>query len=523
MTKQNVTIFLLVLVSISIMAYKIIVLGFSPRMVIPRTSYEVDLNMKINARKNNTSVQTFAPISDAHQKLIYSKVDSSVFNFSTISDSINNKLVWNNPRKSGRKRIGTSWQIIMKKVDYSLPNFVSIPNEVDAADMGWLSDEKLVEVSSKEIDDISKKINIKTDSNVVSIVKKAYIFAADSIKATNFSGNTSALTALKLREGSCNGKSRLMVALVRNRGIPARVIGGIILKKGKKRTTHQWLEVLIGSDWVPFDPLNHHFASIPINYLTLYKGDEAMFKRSANRRFYFNYSIEKYQSQISDTNIKKSKLDIMQIWNTFKEAGISLSLLKILLMIPIGAIVIIIFRNVIGLHTFGTFLPVLIAASYHGTGLFWGNIIFISMLLIGALIRYILDGYSLLHSPKLTIILIFVIVGLIMITLIGIELGNRKLYAASMFPLAILSITIERFSVIIETHGFAKAFNILFSTIIVVSFCYVSMQSVFMQSFFMVFPESFLIIIAISFYLGRWNYIRIMELIRFRKLIFEDK
>ena len=47
-----------------------------------------------------------------------------------------------------------------------------------------------------------------------------------------FKGTTDALTALRLGEASCNGKSRLFVALARAAGIPARLVGGLVLETG---------------------------------------------------------------------------------------------------------------------------------------------------------------------------------------------------------------------------------------------------------------------------------------------------
>ena len=44
------------------------------------------------------------------------------------------------------------------------------------------------------------------------------------------------------------------------------------------------------------------------------------------------------------------------------------------LMLPIGALVVVLFRNVLGVPTFGTFLPALIAASVATTGLLWGMV-----------------------------------------------------------------------------------------------------------------------------------------------------
>lgn len=45
---------------------------------------------------------------------------------------------------------------------------------------------------------------------------------------------------------------------------------------------------------------------------------------------------------------------------------------KVLLMIPLGALVVVFMRNIIGIRTFGTFMPVLIALAFRETELLWG-------------------------------------------------------------------------------------------------------------------------------------------------------
>ena len=118
------------------------------------------------------------------------------------------------------------------------------------------------------------------------------------------------------------------------------------------------MEVFVNGFWVPFDTINDHFAEIPANYLTLYYGDESLFRHSKNINFQYSFTttkkmVPRYDAQDS---LSDSVLNILNLYATFERVGISQDLLKVLLMIPIGALVTVVFRNVIGLETFGTFL-----------------------------------------------------------------------------------------------------------------------------------------------------------------------
>ena len=57
---------------------------------------------------------------------------------------------------------------------------------------------------------------------------------------------------LAARAGTPEGKATLLVALARRLGLPARMVGGLLLTPRGPRA-HTWAEVFIG-DWVPLDP-----------------------------------------------------------------------------------------------------------------------------------------------------------------------------------------------------------------------------------------------------------------------------
>lgn len=522
MNRRIVTIALLCLVCSIVVGYKIKVLGYHPRMVIPVFGYRLLLDMHLDGHGNPVSVTTFVPRSTPMQRISDLQVRSGPFAHATHTDGDNTVASWNADNVTGSVELSMSYLVHNKAVRFRLPDSLSIPTSYGPHYVSFLQATDLIQKDHPEIAALARRLGIHARENAVDITRTAFHYAADSLGSARFSARTDALLALKLREASCNGKSRLMVALLRHRGIPSRLVGGIILETGRKRTTHQWVEARLGDRWVPFCPLNGYFAELPDTYLAVYRGDESMFVRTANVNFKYGFHIRRVMlpRHNRDAVTQASLLNILNLWEMFSRAGIPLELLRILLMIPLGAVVIIIFRNVIGVHTFGTFLPVLIATAYRDTGLLWGHLVFVVVIGVGVLVRLLLDRYRLLHSPKLTIILVSVIVTLILLTVAGIKTGLRSLFGASMFPLAIMAITIERFGIVSEMRGLRHALVVCFWTIVVVTFCYLSMLSIFLQSIVLTFPETLLLIVAASMYLGSWNNLRLSEFIRFRRLIF---
>ncbi len=278
--------------------------------------------------------------------------------------------------------------------------------------------------------------------------------------------------------------------MLRSLDIPVRLTGGLILKTGEKRISHQWVEVLLGRNWVPFDPTNKHFAELPQNYLTFYYGDLPFFQRTSNVNFKYLFKIDRktFPRESNYSDMASHPLNIMNAWELFHKAGLSLELLQIILMIPIGAIVTIIFRNVIGIRTFGTFLPALIASSFRGSGVLWGMITFTGIILGGAVLRSILEKFKMTHTPKLTILLVYVVFALLFIAGFGVTINNMDLAHATFFPLALMAITIERFSLIAQEGSFKDALVMFANTMITVFFVYIVMNSLFLQTMVLAFP-----------------------------------
>src|SRR5262249_9589901 len=68
-----------------------------------------------------------------------------------------------------------------------------------------------------------------------------------------------AAECLQAESGDCAAKSRLLAALLRNRGIAARLVTGVTLTKGPEQRAHYWVEAWVHGRWLPMCPFHHHF------------------------------------------------------------------------------------------------------------------------------------------------------------------------------------------------------------------------------------------------------------------------
>ncbi len=522
MNIKNRIIFVLLVVFSVLVLVKLFVFNYSPATILPETGYRISIDMEVAGHGSEINVRASLPSGNKRQTIFNEKPESGPFNFSLITSHGNRFGYWQHNSLNSRQKFSYSFDVKSKKVSYQLPDKIPITFNDDKRLKKYLQETELVQVGNDEIIKKLADLGLDQNSDLIYAVNKVFEYTTKRINTTGFSGKTDALTALRLEEASCNGKSRLFVAMMRTLGIPARLVGGIIMKPGQKRVSHQWVDVYISDKWVPMDPTNNHFAELPRNYLIFYYGDEAFFRRTSNVNFKYVFNIERatYPRESDYSDLANHPLNIMNAWFLFRKAGLSLELLRIILMIPVGAVVTIIFRNVIGMQTFGTFLPVLIASSFRASGLLWGMIAFSSIIILGAVLRWLIDKLRITHTPKLTILLVFVVFSLLSISAFGVYLNNMNLAKATLFPLALMAITIERFALISQESGAKDAFKIYANTAITVVFCYLVINSLFLQTFIMAFPETMLLVICAGIYFGNWVGLRLTELFRFKNIIF---
>ena len=509
---------LLTVAALSLAAYKTLALGISPADAIPVRSWRVTVSMSLEGSGSDVSVRTYLPVNDDRQRVFEEDAETGGLNFeSTVgTDRVGR---WTGTSVRGGRSFTHTFSVIGEHVRYEIDPALTVPDAYPSELHEHLEATPEIQSDSPEVAAALEAIQ-PAEPTVLALLTAIHK-RVSSLESRPFKGTTDALTALQLGEASCNGRSRLFVALARRAHVPARLVGGVILESGTKRVGHQWVEAWVAGRWVPFCPTNGYLAEIPAHYLTLYHGDRAAFSRTADVRFDYAYKVR--SRLVPPPGLLDAwaghPLNVMNVWDAFQRVGIPLNLLKIILMIPLGALVTVVLRNVIGLEMFGTFLPALIAAAARETGLVWGLTGFLIVLSVTALARAALTRYSLLHAPKMAILLVVVVTTILVLTVTGVRLGFYELAHVSLFPIAILAITSERFCILWEENGFRRAGSMLVQTLIAVSICYAGMASLALQVLFLGFPELLLVVIALSLWLGRWTGIRLRELWRFRSLL----
>jgi hypothetical protein len=194
------------------------------------------------------------------------------------------------------------------------------------------------------------------------------------------------------------------------------------------------------------------------------------------------------------------------------------SAFKLLAMIPLGILVIVFLRNVVGVQTMGTFMPTLIALSFLDTELVPGIVFFLIIVGIGLLIRAYLSRLNLLLVPRISAVVIVVILTMETVSIVSYRLGIQSGLTITFFPLIILAWTIERGSILWEEDGPGNAIRQIFASLLAGILTYFILAGEHVQHIMYAFSEINLVILGLTMLLGTYTGYRLTELRRFKPL-----
>ena len=316
-------------------------------------------------------------------------------------------------------------------------------------------------------------------------------------------------------------RAHLATVILAGAQIPARLAHGVPLRSetGQVRV-ESLLEVHDGVQWLYFNPQSLE-QGLPRDFLIWWRGDEHIADIDGGTLLGVTLAAQQ--------NLLDSMLVAERRAERLGSHSIDLSLFSlpiatqavygVLLMVPIGALVIMLLRNFIGIKTFGTFMPVLVALAFRETRLLWGIVLFAVIVSLGLLIRFYLEKLRLLLVPRLTCVLTVVVLLMAGISVLSQKLDIQPGLSIALFPMVIISMTIERMSIVWEERGASEAIQEGVGSLIVAAISYVIMEIAWLEHLMFVFPELLLLVVAVTLLAGRYTGYRLLELRRFRALL----
>lgn len=301
---------------------------------------------------------------------------------------------------------------------------------------------------------------------------------------------------------------------------PARVVYGLTLADRERYATFEpRLEVWNGERWAGFHPRSGD-QGVPERYFVWWRGTVPLIDVTGAANPEVHISV--WQNVADALAVAQQRGDLLESplvrYSLLNLPVQTQAVYTVMLLVPVGALIMVLLRNVVGVKTFGTFLPILVALAFRETRLLVGILLFVLVVALGLSVRFYLERLRLLLVPRLAAVLIVVVLLIAAISVLSHKLELEPGLSVALFPLVILTIAIERMSIVWEERGPAEASQEGLGTLAVAALAYLVMFLETVQHLVFVFPELLLLVLAATLLLGRYRGYRLLELLRFREL-----
>ncbi|MBI5606644.1 MAG: UUP1 family membrane protein [Deltaproteobacteria bacterium] len=484
------------------MTYRIVGLGYPVFPTAPGQTWQLQINALVTPLEKECVLSLALPLDRPGNLIIEENVFSGPYHFSLQREESNRAGIWTGSDITGPEPI-TYRAIILYRpnrlVRKEAPGIGSYPLSIKKEEQALLE---------------------KLTARWTRLSPIARLSAVSEALQGRWGGSIPGEEELRPWHDLQNKHDRtdLILAILTAAGLPARSVQGVRLTEGVQTGLTQWIEIWTGKKWEALKSETGELYKTPVPLLPLVVGTFPPVRTTGGDLTDIRWMMSRQvvsQWKLHYEDIIRSDR-ILNRWSLFRLPEEFQQTFRILLLVPIGALLIGLLRNVVGFPTFGIFMPVLMALAFRNTGLVYGMSIFGGVLFFGYLARRFLDRIHLLLVPRMAVLLSLVICSFTILALLGNQYGLRQFMAVGLLPFVILTMIIERFFILIEESGLKEALltSAGSAAVSVITYQIISWEP--LQLSFFVYPELILWVAALQILLGRYTGYRLSELIRFR-------
>jgi hypothetical protein len=468
------------------------------------------------------------PKSAPGQKVSDEKIRSREFAVFIDANSDSNLATWSS-KDFIKGRISYSARVDLKPVLYK-----KIPKDyTETYPKGLEKYLKVPELLQEDQDAIKilEDAILEGSEDKTSLIRKIYYYVEEEVQRNT--GIKTIHETLNVGKGSPLIKAKLFNIMARRNKVPSRIVVMVRMpdiKQSKEETKIRFTfanEVFLANKWIPVDTNRGYFGERPDNFMVIHRNYEEVEKIISKKRV--SYSIQAERARLNRYNRAEFKKEIIKSDSIFSKFSLYRLPLPIqtmfttILLIPIGTLVLAIARNIIGIPTFGIFTPILLTLFFKETSFGFGMLFFSVVVLIGIFEKYVLDKFYLLAVPRLSIILTLIIMLMLGYSFYSVEMTSISQKHLAFFPIVIVTLIIERLSIMITEEGMLNTFKTLLGTLVIVILVYSLYFISALEMFMFTNPELLFSIIGLLILVGKYKGYRISEFIRFRDLVRQKK
>lgn len=313
-----------------------------------------------------------------------------------------------------------------------------------------------------------------------------------------------------------------LVQLLHQAGVPARAVNALYLEDGRRRQELiNYLQVFDGEEYQLFNPQTGE-PGRPDNLLLWEYHSGPVLEVVGGRNSRVSFSMIKQELPFSVALNQKFSENELLNFSLYTLPLEEQTLFKGILLIPVGVLVVVLMRILVGIKTSGTFMPVLIALAFIQTSLLTGLVGFLLIVGMGLMIRSYLSYLNLLLVARISAVIIMVIGMIALFSIIAYKLGLTEGMKVTFFPMIILAWTIERMSILWEEEGPHQVLIQGGGSLLVAILAYLAMNNEIIRHLTFNYLGLQLVLMALVLMAGNYTGYRLLELKRFKPMI-EDR
>jgi len=495
-----------ILMALTIMFYKVNILGFPLFESQEKTLYTVEAKVEFKATGKSAFISLALPTEQEGIFIDNENASSDDFGFTKSKESGFLRGEWAKRKIKGDHSIYYSLDLLID------PSYKPKDSELTIFNNEIYKDYEIGSKVRQVLDTILQDAKMHSSDDVT---LTSYL-----IKVFNKKDPSQAVSLIKRKYAKNNKTLQNVISyILYHEGVKFHKIGAIDLKESKKNSGLKYMIEVYENDKFHLFDINEGLVKKKPTLFFWQRGQSTLIESEGVKNTKLSFSVNTQIIPARDAAITINKKESSFVdFSLFTLPVESQNTFKRLLLVPIGALVVVLLRVFVGLKTSGTFMPVLIAMAFAQTGLISGIVMFLLVVGVGLIARQYLSSLNLLLVTRISAVLILVVAIMVFFAIFSYKLGIQDTITITFFPMIILAWTIERMSILWEEDGAKEVFIQGGGSLIVAILAYFAMTNKTMEYLTFNFPETLLIILAFIILIGRYSGYRLSELYRFASL-----
>lgn len=495
----------LIIVGLGLVAYKNIQMGLP---ILPgeyQTVWTIEAKVEFKASGNPVTVSLALPKTQNNVEVLNEVFSSSGYGFTFASDEGHERAVWTRRQAVGHQSLYYKLDVYQKDLS---PFSEEDAFNLQAESPDWSGSRRgALRGAADAVIESSRELSSGSKS-----------FATQLILKFNDPKNSDGIIIKDSMPDSSD--VQILLDLFAYANLPAHIVRGIYLEDDRSRIqASELIEFYDGKQWLIVHPQTGRIG-LPRNFLIWQQGDKSLLDVVGGRNSRVSFSVLANDVPARDValTLEENNPGSLADYSIYSLPIAQQSIFKFILLVPIGTLVVIFMRVIIGVRTAGTFMPVLLAIAFIQTTLITGVLIFLMILAVGLWVRTYLSRLDLLLISRIAAVVVIVVGMMVLISIVSYRMGYDQALTVTFFPMIIIAWTIEHMSILWEDDGPTEVLIQTTGSLVVAILCYLVMTNTYVEHWTFNFPEVLLVSLGLIIILGHYTGYRVTELMRFRHM-----